>query len=101
MVFSDAKRRRGGGGGWGRVGWDGGGKEEGCGWGYRGGCEKQTGRADHSTKVEWRKIQLRGDKYPDSAARLGEEADRAVRSARRQTLQMCLRFTAELPHPDY
>lgn len=77
------------------------GRRRGADGGYRGGCEKQTGRADHSTKVERRKIQLRGDKYPDSAARLREEADRAVRSARRQTLQMCLRFTAELPHPDY
>lgn len=50
VVFSDAKRRRGG-GGWGRVGWVGGGvwmKGGGC----RGGCEKQTGRADHNTKVE-------------------------------------------------
>lgn len=69
--------------------------------GYRGGCEKQTGRADHSTKVEKRKIQLRGDKYPDSAARLQAEAGRAARSVRRQTPQMFPRFSVKLLHPDY
>lgn len=35
------------------------GRRRGADGGYRGGCEKRTGRADHSTKVERRKIQLR------------------------------------------
>lgn len=43
------------------------------------GCEKQTGRADYNTKVEEK---YNGDRRRRGAA---EEADRALRSARRHT----------------